>query len=82
MNLGEKKNLPANSGDPGSIPGLERSHVLWSSKPKSHNYPGPLTSTLYTATREAMPMRSLHTATESALLAAAKESPRALKKKN
>ena len=26
----EVKNLPANAGDTGSVPGPERSHMLWS----------------------------------------------------
>ena len=31
------KNLPANAGDTGSIPGPGRSHISWS-KPVHHNY--------------------------------------------
>ena len=32
------KNLPANVGDAGSIPGLERSHMLGATKSVYHNY--------------------------------------------
>ena len=32
------KKLPANAGDIGSIPGLERSHNRRTSKPMHHNY--------------------------------------------
>ena len=32
------KNLPANAGDMGSIPGLGRSHMLLSSEAMGHSY--------------------------------------------
>ena len=32
------KNLPANAGDLGSIPDLEKSHMPQSHKPERHNY--------------------------------------------
>ena len=32
------KNLPANLGDTGSIPGLERSHMLGATKSVYHHY--------------------------------------------
>ena len=32
------KNLPASVGDTGSIPGPERFHLLWASKPGQDNY--------------------------------------------
>ena len=31
-------NLPANAGDMGLIPGLERFHMLRANKPRCHNY--------------------------------------------
>ena len=32
------RNLPANAGDPGSIPGPGRFHMPWATKPLSPNY--------------------------------------------
>ena len=32
------ENLPANTGDTGSSPGLGGSHMPWSIRPVSHNY--------------------------------------------
>ena len=39
------KYLPANAGDTGSIPGLERSHMLWRNwayAPQTHRLPKPV----------------------------------------
>ena len=33
-----QNNLPANAGDIGSIPGLEKSHIPWATEPLHHNY--------------------------------------------
>ena len=49
------KNLPANVGDTGSIPGPGRSHVPWSNQARA-----PQLLSLCPATREASVAGSLH----------------------
>ena len=80
------KNLPANEGDLGWIPGPGRSHMLWTAKLMCHNYwacalePGNhhywARAPRVPKTREATMMRSPHTATrEQPPLTTTREKP-------
>ena len=81
------KNLPANAGDMGSIPGAGRFHICWATKPRYHNYracmpwrPSALTAHVAQSpcsTREVPSVRSLTLQLDSnPQLAATIESPR------
>ena len=65
------KNLPANAGDTGLIPGWGRSHMLqtnywaYALEPVSHNSWSLWALSLCSATRKATTMRSPHTTPEN-----------------
>ena len=70
------KNLPANAGDTGSIPGLGRSHMPWSSKAHVPHLLKLTHVKPVSSTREAVAMRSPHATTrEKPPLATTRESP-------
>ena len=59
------ENLPANSGDTGSSPGLGRSHMLWSNWAREPQLLSLRVWSLCSATREAAIVRGPHTAMKS-----------------